>query len=146
MKKIIALALLTFTSPAYAAGLFDKPLIDEEYAKEQEKYDALEIKACGKEEGYSAERINCTLDFFDEYTETGNLRGTKGWCRNNLLELSVERLEKELEERNKLRKTARDTFDNLKAGEVTESDLRYEQGCIIQILDSRGLSGYRRDL
>ena len=135
MNKHILFFIIIFFSISSVHAL-EKPLVDPEYKKIDEKIQKKENSCFEKSESKSFFSINdCIRPLEKKLREEGKIRGTKEYCEFNYSKLSFDELIQFKKKLKVQQKTARDSYcvffdgDRL-PGEVTKQDLQTEMGWI----------------
>lgn len=139
MKKYILFFVVIFFTASCAYAALDKPLVDPEFKKIDEKIQRKE-DACftklkeSKSVSFYALK-DCMGSMEKELREEGKIRGTQEYCEFHYNKLSFDELIKLKKKFKSQQKTARDSYcvfydDDRLPGEVTKQDLQTEMGWI----------------
>ena len=123
--SIIALVIISYS----LSWALDKPLIDPEFKKTEEKIKQLTIE-CEKKETKRSKRFNCKHKVLNKYEQEGKIRGTDEYCEINYSNKNFVQLEELFKKLRNQQKTARSSMDLMwndeLPGEVTKEDLQTE--------------------
>ena len=127
-NRIISIIFLVITSYSLSWAI-DKPLIDPEFKKIDEKIEKEREECKILKKPYA--RITCAKEIRKHYRVEGKIRGTEEYCEANYIDLNFEQLEQLLKRLREQQNMARPSYDAMydqdrQLGEVSKEDLQTE--------------------